>query len=268
MLQLYKKLNTLSIDVAMGAVVSALFFARLLSVVILPYGQIALALTVWIIYTADHLRDAKKIGGNASSERHFYHQRNFKALRAFLLVAIVIDLLVIFFIRKPVFQWGLALTGFVALYLACQRSLYFLKEVVVALLYTGGVLLPSLSVTAIDLQWFHYAFFFQFFLIAWCNLLLFSLFDVGVDLRDNLLSFVTRFGEAFTQKFIKILFFLILAITLALLVYCNETMGVVILGLMAGVLCIIFSFPELFRKNECYRLAGDVIFVFPIVSLL
>lgn len=267
-LQLYKKINILSIDVAVGAVASALFFARLLNVTILLYGQIALALTVWIIYTADHLRDAKKIGGRASSERHFYHQRNFKTLRSILLVAIVADFVLIFFIRKPVFQWGLALTGFVALYLVFQRSLYFLKEFFVAFLYTWGVLLPSLSVTVVDLQWFHYILISQFFLIALCNLLLFSLYDADVDLRDNLLSFVTRFGEGFTKGFLVVLFFLIFALTAVLFIYADHTIAILILWLMTAVLCIIFLFPELFRQNEYYRIVGDAIFLIPIVGLL
>ena len=65
----YRLINILSIDVVAGAVCSALFFARLLQVSLLPYGIISLALTVWIIYTADHLLDAKRVEGVATTRR-------------------------------------------------------------------------------------------------------------------------------------------------------------------------------------------------------
>lgn len=85
------------------------FFAKLLAVRILPYGLVALGLTVWIIYTADHLRDAKLIVHKASSHRHRFHQQNFKVLLIILCVAFVVDAFVILYTRKPVLEWGLIL---------------------------------------------------------------------------------------------------------------------------------------------------------------
>ena len=60
-LRFYQYINILSLDIAAGAVISAVFFAQIFNVQIKPYGLLALGLTVWIIYTVDHLRDAKKI---------------------------------------------------------------------------------------------------------------------------------------------------------------------------------------------------------------
>ncbi len=82
--RLYGLLNLLSIDVAIGAVCCALFFGRLLQVDILPYGLITLGLTVWVIYCADHLFDAARLKGRASTRRHQFHQDHF-----WLLVKIV-----------------------------------------------------------------------------------------------------------------------------------------------------------------------------------
>ena len=67
---------------------------------------------------------------------------------------------------------------FVGLYLAVHRQLAFLKEVVVALLYSAGILLPSLSVTPESLSSFHYIMIILFFNTALVNLLLFSWFDL------------------------------------------------------------------------------------------
>ena len=56
-LRLCQTLNILSIDIAAGAVICCAFFADILGVSVLPYGFITLGLTVWIIYTVDHLLD-------------------------------------------------------------------------------------------------------------------------------------------------------------------------------------------------------------------
>ena|SRR5688572_29933788 len=103
--QFYQYVNILSLDVAAGAVISALFFAQIFNVQIKPYGLLALGLTVWIIYTADHLRDAKKIKHRASTQRHRFHQQYFCSLTVFVGSAILLDAVTIFFIRRQVFEW-------------------------------------------------------------------------------------------------------------------------------------------------------------------
>src|SRR5882724_5927551 len=142
----YRLLNILSLDVAAGAIVSALFFAKIFQVVILPYGMISLGLTVWIIYTADHLIDAREIKQPASTERHRFHQRYFKPLFILLIIAGGIDATQLFFIRKTVFFEGLGLAFLIVVYFLLQRHLRFLKEIIGAVLYTGGVVLIPFSV--------------------------------------------------------------------------------------------------------------------------
>src|SRR6478752_4226225 len=117
----YRYCNYLSLDVACGAMVCASFFARILHVQLRPYGLASLGLTVWIIYTADHLMDAHKLTREASSQRHRFHQQNFRVLVIVLGVAAFVDLLVIFFVRKPILNWGIALSTAVLLYLFFQR---------------------------------------------------------------------------------------------------------------------------------------------------
>ena len=177
--QFYRYINTLSLDIAAGAVVSAQLFARIFNVQIKTYGLIALGLTVWIIYTLDHLRDAKKIKHSASTERHRFHQQNFKVLVCFLVIAVLVDALTIFFIRRQVLEWGLVLWAVVVFYLTVQQFLRFLKEFFIAGLYTWGVLLLSITVTSIDLGVHHTLLIVQFAIAAWINLVLFSWFDTS-----------------------------------------------------------------------------------------
>jgi hypothetical protein len=71
-------MNILSLDVVAGAVAGALFFGEILQVQLSFSVLTALGLTVWIIYTLDHLRDAKQILNVASTDRHRFHQEHFK----------------------------------------------------------------------------------------------------------------------------------------------------------------------------------------------
>jgi hypothetical protein len=268
LVQGYKLVNMLSIDVAIGAVVSALFFAKLLNVQILPYGIAALGLTVWIIYTVDHLRDAKKVKGQASSERHRFHQKHFRSLVIAVGIASVIDAVLILFIRKPVFIGGIALTVFVALYLLVQSRLFFLKESFVALLYTLGVLLPSIAVTDIEPGFLHLALIAQFVVIAELNLLLFSLFDYEADKHDNLTSFATAFGKNVTTIRIVIEFMLLFGIAITQLFLFGITAYQVILLLSSITLLVIFIFRDSFKQHALYRLVGDAVFFFPALIFL
>src|SRR5687767_3029402 len=110
-IKFYRLLNILSIDVALGSVCCAAWFAEIFNVNLKPYVLMALGLTVWIIYTIDHLLDARKIHVSASTERHRYHQTNFTPLLYALLIALLVDLIFVFLLRRIVFQWGIVLSG-------------------------------------------------------------------------------------------------------------------------------------------------------------
>src|SRR5687768_6879666 len=119
----YRLFNLLSLDVVAGAVVSALFFARVFQVEVRLVGLIALGLTVWIIYTADHLRDASKIVGEASTERHRFHQVHYKKLMFLTMIALGLNVVVILFLKPPVLEWGVVLSFVVFAYMIAQGSL-------------------------------------------------------------------------------------------------------------------------------------------------
>ncbi len=267
-IRLYQYVNILSLDIVAGAVISALFFAKIFEVNVKVYGLIALGLTVWIIYTVDHLRDAKKIKHPASTRRHRFHQRNFKALLFFLCWAIVIDAITIFFIRKQVFEWGLILFVGVIVYLIVQQSLRFLKEFVIAALYTCGILILSISLTPIDIGRAHYFHIVQFGLIAWTNLVLFSWFDQHYDQKDEQNSFVTIVGDRLTGDFLYGLCGLNYLLTLIHITLSEVNTPVIILFLMNIVLFFIFFFRKSMAKDDLYRLIGDAVFLLPAIFLI
>ena len=266
--RLYQHINILSIDIVAGAVISALFFSRIFRVEIKSYGLIALGLTVWIIYTVDHLRDAKRIRHQASTVRHRFHQQNFRPLILFLSIAILIDAITIFFIRKQVFEWGVILSIGVMFYLIFQKSLRFLKELFIASLYTAGVLLLSITVTPIQAESMHYLLIVQFGSIAWINLVLFSWFDHAFDQKDDQNSFVTLLGKHTSRIFLHVLCALNFCLTIVLFFIGAPFVPVIILMSMNGTLILIFVFRTVLENDDAYRLIGDAVFLFPVFFLI
>jgi hypothetical protein len=263
-LKFYRWLNILSVDVALGAVCCALFFAKMLHVTLLSYGMIALGLTVWIIYTADHLLDTRKLNTTASTTRHKFHQLHFKSIVTALIVAGAIDCLVIFFIRRPVLINGLFLGLGVALYLLLHRYVKIVKEFSIALLYTSGVLLPSISVASFTIDTFPTVIVLQFFITALINLLLFSLYDFDNDIHDGHPSFATITGQRVVRVALAILF---TGVFMLSLLSFQPKASLVIIGMNAFMLPL-FVLPNIFKARDSYRLIGDAVFFIPILYLL
>jgi len=261
-------INLLSLDIAIGAVGGACYFARILEVKVTPYALASLGLTVWIIYTADHLLDARKIQGPASTNRHRFHQQHFRALAVAVIVAAVVDFVMILFIKRAVLYGGFMMFTVVLLYLALHRKLAWLKEVVVAVLYGAGVLLPSLLVTPILLQIPDYALFVVFFITALINLLLFSWFDREYDLADRHQSFVTLMGVRRTLMLLLVLFVLNVGICVYGLFIPGYQGAFLIPLLMNAVLGLILAFRGWFAYNDRFRLLGDAVFLLPFLYLL
>lgn len=265
---LYRYVNLLSLDIVAGAVISAVFFSRLLEAPLLPYALIALALTVWIIYTADHLRDARHIGPDATSDRHAFHHRHFMTLMVAMLMALLADGVVIIFMRERILTAGLCLSAVVAVYLLLHRYLKWAKEIIVAGLYTCGILLPSIAISPLTISLPYVILFAVFALLALINLLVLSWFDYDSDLQDRQPSFATVLGKATTRKVTFMLIGANFAGTGCLFALEFEPAVVFILLAMNVVLLLTFLFARTGDRNNTYRLFGDGVFLLPLVYLL
>lgn len=262
----YQYINILSIDVVIGAIISSLFFGRLLNHQLSNVVLIALGLTVWMIYTVDHLRDARNIKGVASTDRHRFHQRYFKKIVWVLLAVIVVDVVAISLLPPDVVIAGFILGFAVLLYLMLQRSLKFMKEFFVAVLYTAGVLMPSVSDLDDGLLIVHYITIAQFAITALMNLLLFSLFDHEVDRSDRQHSFVTWFGPRLTSTTIFLLG--VLNIVSGIWMWTVDVrVAVVFIAMNMMLLGILFLKHHLVHNNY-YRIMGDAVFFIPVICLI
>jgi 4-hydroxybenzoate polyprenyltransferase len=263
----YRLLNILSIDVVLGAVCCAAWFANYFEVELKVYALICLGLTVWIIYSADHLMDAIKVKGKASTLRHRFHQEHLKILTILLLVASIIDFVLLFFLRAQVLHAGIFLICIVVVYLLLSRWLTYLKEIAVAGLYCGGVLLPALSLNESGIVAAELFVMLCFFLTALINVIMFAWFDHELDIRDGSKSFSTKFGKDFTRKLL-IMLFVLQVISLVVLLVVKSFVPLILFASMNSILYVLFIRSGEFNKAEYYRLLGDAVFLIPALFLV
>lgn len=262
--QAYRTLNLLSLDVVAGAVLSALFFCRIFQATPRWAGFLALALTVWVIYTVDRLLDLKK-NPTDTLGRHQFHRKYYRSLWASCLIIALVLIVLIFFLRLPVLKGGLVLSVVVMVYILVQKQLRFVKEVVVALFYTCGVVLLSWSLkTQAGAE--DYLIVIPFFIIALINLILFSWFEWEADETNRQNSFVTHFGKSTSYNVLAVLFAAGI-IAIVPVVWTTHYAAAGVYFFMLLVLFLIYWFPSYFSIQERYRLWGDAVFLLPGLAL-
>lgn len=265
--RVYQLISILSLDVVAGAVVCALFFIKVLQSEV-TYSLIPLALTVWIIYTADHLLDARRIGHSANSERHRFHQQHFNKLRIALTIAGILDVLSLGLVTKAIMMGGMFLGVLVILLMLMQRALPWMREIVVSVLYTCGVLLPSIAQGRISYTIAHSFLFIQFSLVALTNLLLLSWLDRESDFKDGLTSFTLTAGQRMTQVMIWTSFGLCMTLTIAQIYLKALTWPALVVGAMEAVLLFIYAGRQRSDRRLLQRMIGDGVFIIPVLYLV
>jgi hypothetical protein len=263
----YRLISILSLDVVAGAVVCALFFIKVLDTRA-TFSLVPLGLTVWIIYTADHLLDARRIGRVASSPRHLFHQRHFNKLRIAMACALVLDLLSLWFVSRAVLMGGMVLAFLVLLLILMQRSFPWLREIIVSVLYTCGVLLPSIAQAGINYSIAHSLLFIQFSLVALTNLLVLSWLDRECDFKDGLTSFTLLAGQRMSQVMIWTSFALSMILSLAQVRYHILVVPALIVGAMEAVLLLIYAGKQRSDRLLLQRMIGDGVFMLPVLYLI
>ncbi len=189
---LYQWIRTLSLDIVAGSLAGGTLFAWLFyAPEAMPWSWwCVLALSVWIIYTADHLLDARRLGADAGTPRHRFHYRHFRALALALFLAATGSLaLTVLPLPRPLVLSGLWLGGGALLHLLCAQlagRIAYPAELVIAMLYTAGIgFAPLVLANAIGqptiFAWHCTT---LFFLAALGNLIAFSLFEATVDRRE------------------------------------------------------------------------------------
>ena len=265
-MKVYRYIQVLSLDVVAGACISALYIADLLEIALPTLVLAALGISVWLIYTIDHLLDAYKID-NPTTFRHQFHKKNAK----FLLVCCALVALggawITLYLPYNVISSGVIILVIVFIYFL---SLYMLrnkivlhKELTVAAVYATGILVPSMTILP-DYNLNTLAILFSiFFLLALGNVLIFSIYDEEADRNDGHVSITLAFGS---NKVDNITYAILVTGIIGSFMVLREQF--LVFPAMFLVLVSILFFRNYFVRNELYRAFGDGIFLLPAITLL
>ncbi len=266
--------QALSLDVTGGALAMGLFAVSVLQVKPNRWWWPVLALSVWAVYTADHLLDGYVLKNASVIFRHrfHYHYRYFfwMALGLASLTAVV---LVWCFLGLKILFYGLllgaaALTYLTLILLTQKSGWYFHKEFFISLFYVAGIWLAPLV-------WYGKAPDFGLLLhivvvvfLAWAEGLMMTVFEYEDDQQAHMQSFATFYGVSVTCQVVSGLLALGFAgITFLFIrqpVYRTEILILVFLDI---ILVLLLIFNPFFRKNHRYRFWGEFAFWLPFVLL-
>ena len=268
----YQWIQATSLDVVVGSGLLTLSIAKYYKVS-LPVPVVAcLMIAVWLIYTFDHLSDAKKTRSKAATFRHRFHQQYYKQLKAALILVLFSGVAAVCFLPAVVVKNGVICAAVVFFYfMLLKLRSFWLKELLIALCYTTGVFLGPLSLAQEPLNNFQLLLIPQVFLLALANLIIFSCFDYENDKKDAHYSLAIHFGLTRSRNIalglvLGGLMFCLLMFLSAQLMLTIEVQALIFI--MNILLLTLILQEERFRQNEMYRVIGDGIFFIPALLLL
>ena len=263
----------LSVDVVLGALASGGLVCYWLDIHMPLSWWWVLAISVWVIYTLDHLMDAYRLGASAHTARHLFHHRNFSKLSVmwgilfFFCVAIVP-----FLIPEKLLLFGFAMGGLVILHLGLVKwvggriSWLLHKELGVGLIYTLGIWGGPCMLNPSCWSFETWGLMGQFFILAMINLLIFSMYELETDKLDDHTSFVRAIGRR-RCRWLNIVLGLIhasIGLGLVLGTYNTKLWKIeIIYVFMLTTLLLISENEVFFRPKERYRSLADGVFLFP-----
>jgi hypothetical protein len=273
---IYRYVNALSLDVALGSVISSLFFAKLLGVTLSFISMVTLALAVWAIYTLDHLWDVYKSQNQLRSFRHQFHRRHFNLLLVLVGITIIAGIVLLNFVPVATRDLGLFLTVVVLGYFVILRigkgKMYY-KEILVCVVYTFGILLAPLSLLphGHGLDTLFYLVIIQFSFLAFSKLVLFAYYEAEVDQQQGFRSLAVSIGKPMVRStVIAVLSLVCMGSAISGIFWLDQELIKIsqpIVLLMAISLFAIAIWPRFFNKGDGYRFIGDGIFIIPVLVL-
>ena len=277
-IQVYQFIQFVSLDVVAGAITMTFLFSRLYHVFLSTEIYFVLAICVWLIYTIDHLLDAKNIKGSANTRRHRFHQLYFIPLVYLSSILLVVGfLLSLVFVPLVTWRWGLVLTLFSLLhfilvhFFGSNKSKLVFKELGVAFGYTCGVLIAPISLCS-RFEWYYGLSAGLLFLVVLFNLIMFSYFDYHKDIKNQQTSFVVNYGLRCSRFILYSLFALITIVSAYALVIGDwlefyYLFSILLLFFIGLGYMLMVVFMDASDSSDRFRKVGDAVFIFPVVIL-
>lgn len=260
-----------SLDIVGGVIAQAIFASKFLGLTLRVDWLVMLSLSVWIIYTADHLLDRRSYQGKPKNPRH--PSTGFLPRLVLMLLAAAINTGLVFlrFSSREILTGGMMLflvAGYVIVEKRVKTKNYFLfpKEWIIAILYTVCIwIYPVLwapkpvhsSVLVIILM---------MIMLALNNTLILSFYEISNDKSESRFSFTRFFGTRVTRRLVSV-FSIIIAgggTVLAMISQGDHTLfaGWLIVTMALGQLALI-RFTRFFSKKYRYGMVNELLFWLP-----
>lgn len=277
-MKIYRYFHYLGLDIVLGALASSCFAARLFESSPGVIWWITLALTVWLLYTGDHMLDAWKQRKKLQREMHYFLLKHRRwVIYSLGVVALVDFMLVINLLDKELLKYALILAGGVLLFYAMRhifrknRFLFLPGEIFVLLLYLGGTWLGPVASAEGGFETSQGLVALIFTGVLLMNLGVISLYDIQLDSRMGISSLANVLGKKSTKNLLMgtaIGIFLLSALQFLVFEADRYTQFALILCGMATILLLVLYLPSRFRKNDFYRWTADAVLYMGFLSLL
>jgi len=277
-MKIYRNLHFLSIDIVLGALASSCFAARLFGTDPGWIWWITLALTVWLLYTGDHMLDAWKHRKKVEREMHYFMLKHRKLVIYSLgVVAVVNFILIINLLDKELFKYALVLAGLVLLFYAMRhvfrknRILKIPGEFFVMILYMAGTWLGPAVALEGDFEAGHGMIALIFLGVLLMNLGVISIYDIKLDSRMGIASLANLLGAKRTKNLLSgtaIAVYLVSLLQFLVFEMDRFSQYALILTGMCTILLLVLYYPTRFRKNDYFRLAADAVLFMGFLALL
>jgi hypothetical protein len=277
-MKIYRYLHYLSLDIVLGALASSCLAAQLFNTDPGWVWFITLALTVWILYTGDHMLDAWKHRKKLQRDLHYFMMKHRKTLVWSMALVSAVDLMLIFnLLDKEYMKYALVLAGLVLLFYAMRhvfRKNSFLMipgEIFVLLIYLAGTWLGPVVAGELAFEPGHGLVALIFAGVLLMNLGVISLYDMKLDRRLGVASMANLLGIKRTKMLLLwtgIAIYLISVLQFMVFEMDRYFQYALILSGMSTILLLVLYYPSRFRKNDYFRLAADAVLYMGFLSLL
>jgi len=241
------------------------FIASTLNLTIGWAPTVCLGITVWIIYLVDHILDVQS-AYKVISKRRKFHLSMLTPLKSWVIILAIAGAICVFQLDRSVIMGGISLMVLGLFYFLLVRKGYLVKEPLVAMIYTSGILLVPSTVSLHLPSWFWFIGP-LLFLLAFSNLILFSYFDREMDHAEGHPSAIAMLTTK-TLRWLVAGIVLVYGGCLAILLSSQAPDSLTIyFGVGALILCLMTVFSKRFRKNDAFRFVGDAIFWMPVFML-
>jgi 4-hydroxybenzoate polyprenyltransferase len=255
-----------SLDIIAGALASLVFSSSVMGIDLPRTYYTILALTVWLIYTADHLMDGAKTRGKSASDTHnFFYKFKVPVILLFLMVLVFTFRLAMYRLDEKIIEFGMTPAITVIIYLLLNRyygnayKWFFIKELWIALIYTLAIWGGPVIYAGDVINYPQMMMITSFGLIIFSNVLIYSVYEYKSDTQDNNKSFVRDFGLRAAVN--TVVYSLAIAILIALSAFLfpgiNFIQCIPVI-LISALMLMIISFPGVFSVKKIYGIIADL----------